>query len=1207
MVASAELSGSPSAVPVDFPIVVLGASAGGLDAFKRFLAAMPAEPSMALVLVPHLDPRHESMMAELLTRQTRMPVVEARHRMRIQANHVYIIPPNKYLAVKERSLLLSKPAQAHKFQTAIDFALQSVAEDRQERAIGVILSGTGSHGTSGLKEIKLAGGMIMVQDPATAEYDQMPRNAIATGLVDYVLAPEKMPATLIKYARHGYLNGDETAPAAEAERDALNRILVLLKARTKYDFRHYRKNMMMRRVQRRMGLLNLEQVQAYVRYLRDHPAEMESLYKDLLIGVTAFFREPEAFDVLAEKVIPEIVKQANPDRPIRVWVPGCATGEEAYSIAMLLTEQLRESGRSAGLQVFATDLDESSLDVGRQGSYPESIAANVSPARLKRFFSKKGDHYQVDKQLRDSIVFAPQNLISDAPFSRLDLISCRNVLIYLEADIQTKVISLFRFALNEDGYLLLGPSESVGSAVDMFEAVSRRWRVYRRVGPARRGLISVPIIPTTGRQIQPPLPEQVSRPHMGLPALMQKVLVEDFAPASALINRKQDILAVQGALVDFLEFPPGEMTQNLPTMARQGLRTRIRSAVRQAVQEGRTVRDAEAWVKRDGGYAPCTLTVRPLTEPKTVEGLLLVVFEDRIEGSRKEDRETGREEDIPLVRQLEDELRTTREDLQGLIEELESSNEELKASNEEVMSMNEELQSANEELETSKEELQSLNEELSTVNSQLQDKVEELNSANDDMANLMTATEISTIFLDPDLRIKRFTPPTGKLLSLLESDMGRPLQDFAWKFDDEHLIEDCNSVLETLRSCEREIRSEEGHWYLRRILPYRTADDHIGGAVITFIDITARKEAELEIEKVNATLEQSVAARTADLGRSQSRLQAILDAAVDGIVTANVEGTIEGLNAGAARMFGVSQESAVGLRIGELLPALGQAGFEQAVRGARSSGVPRSPYELEAKRGDGGNFPVEVAIRAVEPLDLYTLLIHDITERKALQKEILRVATLEQRRIGQELHDSIQQELTGLALLAENLSENEELRNTGSGREFVELVRNLSAGIERVNEEVHALAEGLVPVHVGQQGLAHALRDFVRKVAHPEGMRIRFSGPRELPLEDDEAALQLYRIAQEAVSNAVKHAKAKEVEVCLEALPEGVRLVVRDDGIGIETATRERSEIGLGLRIMRYRCALIGGEMSVEQAARGGTVVTCAVPVISRVGDAAKE
>ncbi|MGB7217334.1 MAG: chemotaxis protein CheB, partial [Vicinamibacterales bacterium] len=477
-----------------FPVVGIGASAGGLDAFKKLFSAMPGDSGMAFVLIPHLDPTHESLMVQLLAKQTTMPVIEAQDGMRVEANHVYIIPPNADLTIEHRVLHVAPPPPRRGSQTAIDVFLRSLAADQQAHAIGIILSGTGSHGSLGIQDIKAAGGMVLAQAPESAEHDQMPRGAMATGVVDHVLPPEQMPGALVHHAEQ------LSSPSASPAQEDLGHILSLVRVKTKRDFRGYRTNMLMRRVKRRMGLCHVDRIADYAEYLRVHPGEVQALGKDLSIGVTAFFREPDAFQVLDRVVIPELVRQhgqaADGERPVRVWVPGCATGEEAYSIAMLFLEQFAMARQPVNLQIFATDIDDEALEVARAGLYPESIAADVPAERLQRFFIKTSDHrYQVGKPLREVITFAPQSLTSDAPFSKLDLISCRNVLIYLEPDVQAKIVALFHFALLEGGYLMLGPAESIGPATDRFESVSKKWRVYHRIGADRRDLVEIPILP----------------------------------------------------------------------------------------------------------------------------------------------------------------------------------------------------------------------------------------------------------------------------------------------------------------------------------------------------------------------------------------------------------------------------------------------------------------------------------------------------------------------------------------------------------------------------------------------------------------------------------------------------------------------------------------------------------------------------------------
>jgi two-component system CheB/CheR fusion protein len=849
-------------------IVGIGASAGGLEAFKEFFSAMPANAGMAFVLIQHLDPAHESLTADLLARHTEMTVVQVEDRMPVEANFVYAIPPNTYLTISDNVLHLAAPVRRRGMRMPIDGFFQSLAEDQQEKAIGVILSGTGSDGTLGLGAVKGHGGMTMAQAPETAPFDSMPRSAIATGLVDYVSPIGEMPEIIVKYVRHPYVMDSRRPDALTGQvSDQLNAILAVLHNRTAYDFQCYKKGTLVRGVGRRMGLNHIEQVADYLGLLREDAAESTELVKDLLISVTSFFREPGAFKVLEKQVIPKLIQGRGAGAPIRAWVPGCATGEEAYSIAMLLIEQMQAAGRTHAVQVFATDIDGGALEAARAGIYPVNAVADVSPERLQRFFGKQDKSYQVHKQVRESVVFAAQNLISHPPFSKLDLISCRNLLIYLEPDVQSKVIRLFHFALNEGGHLFLGNSETIGQHGDLFAPVSKKWRVYRRLEAARHVAVDLPVIPGRGllsgaRVATQPLPSG----HARLGELVQRRLLQDYAPASVLIDRECQILYFHGPTDRYLRQPTGSPTDDLIALAREPLRTKLRATVREAIRDERPATTTGAHVRRDGTQHSVTVLVNPVEVPKVAEKLLLVSFEESpgLAGPERASRvadgssSTGSEES--LVHQLELELTAAKDELQGTIGELESSNEDLKAANEEAMSMNEELQSTNEELETSKEELQSLNEELTTVNQQLQDKMEELEATHTDLSNLFSSTDIATVFLDTQGRIKRFTPAAIELLSLIATDVGRSISDISHKLRDIDLLKDAKVVLDDVTPLEREVCTNDGSWYVQRALPYRTLDDKIDGVVVTFIDITERKRAEQRMKDARAYAESVVEA-----------------------------------------------------------------------------------------------------------------------------------------------------------------------------------------------------------------------------------------------------------------------------------------------------------------------------------------------------------
>jgi two-component system CheB/CheR fusion protein len=1176
------------------PVAGIGASAGGLDAFKKFFAAMPPDSGIAFVLVPHLDPAHESLMVELLARHTVMPVVEAGNDMPVEADHVYVIPPNKYMTIHDGILRLTGPVERRGSQTSIDLFLRSLANDQQERSICIILSGTGSHGALGLKAVKAAGGMAMVQDPATAEYERMPQSAVDTGLADYILPPEQMPEALIKYSKHVYFNGGLPMEAVPEAVDHLAKVIALLRTRTKFDFRCYRKKMLTRRIERRMGLNHLDSIPDYVKFLRDHPDELKLLVKDLFISVTSFFRDPDAFRELANQVIAPLVTGKEADDVIRVWVPGCATGEEPYSIAILLLEQMAAAHENCRLQVFATDVDEDALEVARQGLYPDSITADISQERLGRFFTRVDEQtYQVNKQLRESVIFAVQNLISDAPFTRLDLISCRNLLIYLEPDVQKKVITLFHFALNDSGSLFLGPSETVGRQFDLFESLSKKWRIYRRIGPARPERVDFPIAAATGlhgaagrRQA-----EAAGVPPLDFAEVTQRLLLDQYAPAAVLINRKYEILYYFGPCAQYLELPAGEPTHDLIRMARDGLRTKLRGAIHRAIRENERVLLTDIKVKRNGDYRAMRATVRPIQVPRAAEGLLLITFEEDVAApapSMPAGAPPGHEEtaDESTVRQLEYELKATREDLQSTIEEMESSNEELKASNEEIMSMNEELQSANEELETSKEELQSLNEELSTVNNQLQEKVQELESANNDITNLLNCTDIATIFLDTAFRIKRFTPAATRLFNLIGSDVGRSIGDITARVADSELLGDAQQVLQHLVPREKEVSTADGGWWTRRIMPYRTRDNRIEGVVLTFADATLLKRA-------NEILEQQVADRTQSVREREERLEAILNTATDAIITINPQGIIQSANPAAERMFGYAGDEMIGQNVKMLMPSPYRDehdGYLEHYRKTREKHMIGIGREVEARRKDGSIFPVDLAVSEIEHLQLFTGTIRDNTRRKELEREVVEIASLEQRRIGQDLHDSVGQELTALNMLTRDLTE---IVRTDPEK-AASLAEKVVQGLQRSQQAVRGVLRGLLLVVEDSQGLPAALADLTERANHETKARCTLDCPAPVALTDSMAATHLYLIAQEAIHNATKHAQASDIRVSLKEAPEGLVLRIQDDGIGMPA--RGANSAGVGLRIMRNRAAILGAKLTIAPADSKGTMVTCVLP-----------
>lgn len=822
-----------------FPIVGIGMSAGGLEIATQFLNAMPPDSGMGFVLVQHLEPSRRSMLAELLGKHTEMPVVVVEDGMKVEPDHVYVIVPAQTLLIEDGVLRLSEPAEPRGQRHPIDRFFTALAEDQKTKAIAIVLTGAGSNGTAGIQDIKLAGGMVIAQDPETAKFDSMPSHAIASGAVDYILAPAKMPEALIRYTRHPYVEGED-APEAIAGKSKANfgEVLALVRARTGHDFRQYKRNTLTRRTHRRMGLAGVESLDAYLGLLREDPGELSTLAKDMMINVTGFFRDPEAWEVLEREVIAPLVERADPDRAIRAWVPACSTGEESYTIAMLLAERIDAAGKECGVKIFATDLAENNLGSARKGVYPASMVESLSPERLERFFDRTGDSYRIKSDIRESVVFAPQNLLTDPPYSKMDLVSCRNLLIYLDTEAQERVLSLAHFALREGGYLFLGNAESVGKREHLFSTVSKRWRIYRKVGGTRAPAVDFPTWPAAEAPVR-------KLPAPKLADVAVKSLAERYAPASVVIDRHYRIHHFHGVTEQYLAQPAGPPTLDLMAMARDGLGLTIRRAVKKAAEDGATVSLTAARAK----IGPVEITASPLGGGNEADGLLLVSFSSGAMGGEMRRRAKGKGAKSEPERDYEDELKEARDELQAIAEEYETSNEELKAANEEATSVNEELQATNEELESSKEELQSLNEELNAVNSQLERKVSELDEAGDDLRNLLSGNEIATIFLDQRMRIKWFTPAVTALFDIIDSDIGRPIANLAQKFVDGDLVGKAKAAIEKLTVLEEEVRTEDGKCFSLRVQPYRTRDNRIAGAVASFVDVTELKTLQAGIAK----------------------------------------------------------------------------------------------------------------------------------------------------------------------------------------------------------------------------------------------------------------------------------------------------------------------------------------------------------------------
>jgi two-component system CheB/CheR fusion protein len=1176
-------------------IIGIGASAGGLDAFRAFFSKMPKNTGMAFVLLPHLDPNHQSLMAPLLSSKINMPVLEVEDNMLVEADHVYILPPGKEVTISDLHLQLNDILSARQDWTVIEHFLTSLAKDQGERSVAIILSGTGCHGTLSFRDIKIAGGMIIAQDPLTTNHAQMPQNAIDTGLVDMIVSPEDMPAILIEYASHPYLE-TTTDTITEDILKSMYRILAYLRTRIKYDFSGYRKNMLLRRIQRRMCVNQSNTLEEYYAFLKASPEEPAALNRDLLIGVTAFFRDKEAFQVIADEVLPQLILQCSEEHPVRIWVPACATGEEVYTITMLVFEAFSQAQKPVSAQIFASDIDDKSLKVAREGRYAKSIVGDIGSDRLSRFFELTAkDEYQVKKVVRETIIFATQNLISDTPFSRLDFISCRNLFIYFQPELQSNVLNTFHFALKPDGVLMLGPSESLGNNKNKFETLSKKWRLFKSVKATNKMSINFPIERNTQQNFTTKHNYKTMNYHATPPArfaeLVNRDLLEEYAPAAVLINRVYEILHFQGPTVNFLEFPKGTPTHDIITLLREGLRARIRTAVDYVLKENQPIVDLDAKVKRNGHYVPCTITVRPVFDPKFPSDLLLITFEEK-QGSASNKIIPSTtfnlsSNDSSIIEQLEYELNATREDLHSTVEELESSNEELKASNEEVMSMNEELQSANEELETSKEELQSMNEELNTVNSELQFKVEELEKSCDDTQNLLSSTDIATLFLDRKLQIRLFNPAIGQLLNLRESDIGRPISDFSAKVTNNDLLTDARQVLDKLTPIEKDVWSlgdaQKSRCYLRRIVPYRTVDDHINGIIITFVEVT-------ESYHKKKHLEQCVQERTKALHDREIRLTSIMKYASEAIVVMDDKSVITDFNQAAEYMFGYQAVEILGKKIDKLVPIA----FVENTKERRNTDlnidrkiVTLAPKKLKAIRKNGSQFPIRLTTTATANDEVFISIITDLSELTLLKKAIVDISTLEQEKIGHDVHDNLGQRLTGINLLASDLKRNIKNTDDKSSKTLEQIIEQISLAIG----ETRHVSHGLSPVLFPPQKLQEALIQLMKMVDKANiKSRVEFSDI--LKVSDNTTATQVYRIAQEAINNAIKHSKASEITLKLKTHLKQMMLVIYDNGIGIDL-DGNKTDLGIGLNIMQYRASSINASLFIESSPNKGTTIRC--------------
>ncbi len=1210
---------------LSFPVVGIGASAGGLRALTKVFEGLPAAPGMAFVVVMHLSPKHQSTAPEILQRVTRMPVMQVTEATRIERDRVYVIPPTHALTMVDGHLSLGQLERDRGRHIVIDLFFRTLAQAHKERAVAVVLSGTGADGSVGIAEIKEQGGVVIAQSTADAEFDGMPKSAIDTGKVDIELPASDIGQRLLDIWRNAQqielphpAEGLKVLPATapESAEEALRKIMTTLLERTGHDFKHYKRATVLRRIERRLQISGLPHLQAYEQYLARTPGETAALLADMLIGVTNFFRDREAFEALERVVMPELLSEPFANQQLRVWVPGCSSGEEAYSLLMLLCQELGSSGYTRALQVFATDIDEAAIGRGRDAKYPESIVTDVPPALLRRYATREEIGYRITQGLREKVLFAKQNILRDPPFSRLDLVSCRNLLIYLEREVQREILQMFHFALRPDGFLFLGSSETVDATGRLFTPVDKKNRIYR-ANASIRSARTLPRLPlgTVERIVPEPEPRGASRRHADI-AELHRGLLEPYSPPSILVRADGEIVHTSNA-EPYLRFATGVPTQHVQQLLQPELRVAVRAAMYQAGLSNETLQSPNVRLQRDGQRLIVSVVVRPVQHADWPTPLMLLLFMESPDRSS-----TGAEADDgvsnPLVQQLETELQRKDTQLQRVIEQNETAVEDLRASNEELQAINEELRSATEELETSKEELQSTNEELITVNAELKSKVEEMAEINDDLQNLISSSDIATVFVDRDMRIKRFTPAATRLFSIIANDVGRSLLNITHRLDYDDLAADAAATFSSLRPVEREV-SGDGRWYLVRILPYRTVEDRIDGAVLTFIDITSRRSAEHSMEL------------------DRERMQLIADSMPDfAIMTTDEQGRFTSWSAGAHRLFGYAEAETLGQPIDIIFtPEDRDAGMPQLeMRRARDNGKANDERWHQHKDG------TRVFVSGVmSPMRLgrargFAKIARDITTRhqeEAWRSHALTLAVSDAANAAQAsqmkdeflaiMSHELKHPLNLIQVNTQLLQALPEVRELKAVHKIGRAIQNTVRSQARIIDDLLDISRtrtGKLVLQLGAVDLAEALQsslEWAERNARDQGLHFDAQIAEQLlPVHADAARIE--QIAMNLLSNAFKFtARGGRVGVSLDSQGEEAVLRVTDSGRGIRaeflphifemfkqdaasTTSREQGGLGIGLALVHDLVQLHGGSIAAESAGAGlGSTFTVRLPI----------
>jgi len=1208
----------PGIVPstIDFPVVGIGASAGGLPALVRVFENMPAVHEMAFVVILHLSPKHPSSAAAILQRATRMPVMQVTSKVQIERGHVYVIAPNQHMSMMDGLLLVDELERPRGKHIAIDMFFRTLAEVHRERAVAIVLSGTGADGAVGLTRVKEQGGVTLVQAPGDAEHDGMPSAAIRTGAVDFVLPAVEIPQKLIELWNNARViqmppPGDGETPVAHVTQgdatavaeDALHDIIGALLSHTGHDFRHYKRATVLRRIERRLQVRAVQTLPEYRDLLESDPSEHKLLLDDMLIGVTNFFRDREAFESVEREIIPELFKDKGPTDEVRAWVAACATGEEAYSLAMLMADQAALTEHPPAFQVFASDIDDGAIDSARSGNYPASIITDVAPTRLRQYFSKEDDRYRIRKSLRDRILFASHNLLRDPPFSRLDMISCRNLLIYLNRDVQVRVLQTFHFALKPGGYLFLGSSESAESVSDYFIPVDKKNRIYRARGGSRPMHYQSPTSAVFGARlpevsrVKPPGKRQFSYAELHQRALAQN------SPPSAVIDGEGNIVHMSEGAGRLLRMAGGEPSRNLLALVLPALRLELRSAMYQATQNATPVECRPVELQDHPQPGTIAMSVRPFRDEEAETDFLLVVF-NRVEHApdRAAPPRPNGSHDV-VLNQLEAELQRKREQLQETIENAEVSTEELRASNEELQAINEELRSATEELETSKEELQSVNEELVTVNYELKVKVEETGKANDDLNNLIASTDIATIFVDSGLRIKRFTPRAADLFSIIASDIGRSLLDLTHKLDYDQLAGDVGATFDTLRLVEREVRSNDGRYYIVRLLPYRTNEDRIEGAVMTFFDITLRREAE---EQARA---------------SEAHMRMVAESANDyAIVTMDEAGRATSWNKGAEQLFGYTESEILGQTLDTLFVPEDRASGVPAdeLRRAREDG--RAEDERWHLRKDGSRFFCSGVTTPLRNGDMhgYAKIARDVTARERQEQAREQASMVREENVRSDAASAAALKDEFLAVMAhelrhplnmininvELLARMPELRHTPTFLRAATVIRNSVMSQAKIIDDLMDMSRvrtgklSLTMAPVLPEVVVRGIVEVMRADPAARDVSIEMNGSIDgtYVMAD---AVRLEQVLMNLLSNAIKFStKGGRIDVAIGREDSQVRIDVSDSGQGIapsflphvfdmygqsvSVTTRTKGGLGIGLALVREIVCLHGGRVEAH-------------------------